>query len=363
MPTRSLMRPDWLNEGADAGRRRASVQHFLKLIEERGEIGFWSADIRTDDIDGSVGLYRVLGLDSGVALTFGLVRQMMHPDDRQSQADPLVLLRSGQPLQREFRVIRPDRTQRWVASRAEVILGADDRPVSAIGILQDVTLRYESRHSVEQEQDRFNALIAATAAVVWMVSPDGQSLDMPQWQALTGQSHAEIQGSGWLAALHPDDRERARSAWVTAISHVAPYNTDYRILCADGIFRWFNSRGIPILNRDGSVREWVGVCLSIPGQNRFGTGCQEGRPPASTEEREITPAQIRAARGMIGLSADEVARRAEVSNSTIRRLEDETSGIQARRETLMAVRRVLEQAGAAFTFEAGVPPGVRPALR
>ena len=42
-------------------------------------------------------------------------------------------------------------------------------------------------------------------------------------------------------------------------------------------------------------------------------------------------------------------------------LEDAASGVRPRSETLQAVRRVLEQAGVAFTFEPGAKPGLREA--
>ncbi|MDE4914743.1 PAS domain-containing protein [Methylobacterium sp. 092160098-2] len=67
--------------------------------------------------------------------------------------------------EREFRIIRPDRTQRWIHSRAEVIIDADGRPSHALGIITDVTGRHEARCSIELEHDRFKALLDATAAV------------------------------------------------------------------------------------------------------------------------------------------------------------------------------------------------------
>jgi hypothetical protein len=38
------------------------------------------------------------------------------------------------------------------------------------------------------------------------------------------------------------------------------YETEYRIRRADGIYVWHQARGIPILEADGSVREWFGIC-------------------------------------------------------------------------------------------------------
>ena len=364
MPTRSLMWPTGPSRPDEAGRRGISSRHFLKLIEDGGEVGFWSSDIGDDRIRASVGLYRIFGLDPAVDMTFATTRDLMHPADRAAYADLLTLLRAGQAVKREFRIIRPDRTQRWISSRAEVLLGADDRPSRAIGIVQDVTERHEARRSVEQEQDRCRALVEATAAVVWYASPDGNVLDMPQWLELTGQSQEEAQRTGWLGAVHPDDRVRTEAAWRTALSHASPYNTDYRILCKDGIFRWFNSRGVPILNRDGSVREWIGVCLAIPGRRRYDDeSLDAGMIPPSPAADDLTPAQVRGARVIVGWSCAELALRADLSVSTVRRLEEEPVTVRPRRESVTALRRALEEAGVEFTWEPSGLPGVRPASR
>lgn len=364
MPTRSLMWPMGPSHSEESGRRGLSSRHFLKLIEDGGEIGFWSSDMAGDHIRASVGLYRILGLDPSVEVTFSLMREMVHPGDRAAQADLLTLLRAGHAVKREFRIIRPDRTQRWISSRAEVLLGADDRPSRAIGVVQDVTERHEARRSVEQEQDRCRALIEATAAVVWYASPDGAVLEMPQWLELTGQSQEEVQRTGWLGAVHPEDRPRTEAAWRTAVSHASPYNTDYRILCADGIYRWFNSRGVPILNRDGSVREWTGVCLAIPGRRRFEDVPPDSSPsPVPPASLDLTPAQIRGARGIVGWSCAELAARASLSVSTVRRLEEEVVTVRPRRDSVAALRRALEEAGAEFTWEPTGLPGVRPTAR
>ncbi|MCJ2124145.1 PAS domain-containing protein [Methylobacterium sp. J-077] len=359
MPTRPLMQK---GEARHAPSHAFSSRHFLKLIEDTGEVGFWSADMRTDRLEASVGLYQILGLDPSQEMTFGFGLDMIHPEDRAAHGDQITVLRSGQPIAREFRIIRPDRTKRWILHRAEVVLGSDGKPIQGMGVVFDVTARHDSVRSMEQRHDRFNALLSATAAVFWINGPDGEPLEMPQWQALTGQSHAQMSGQGWLEAIHPDDRHRTAAAWMTAVSHTTPYNTDYRILCADGVYRWFNARGVPILNRDGSVREWVGVCLSVPGQNRYGSSksCAAGAPSIPDIEQQIlTPAQIRGARGITGLSKDELARRANVSVSTIVRLEDGASGVRPRIDTVLAVRQALEQAGIEFTFEPNGKPGLR----
>ncbi|WP_246695407.1 PAS domain-containing protein [Methylobacterium sp. P1-11] len=365
MPTRALMRPQAKAEVA-AAPRGFSSRHYLKLIEDTGKIGFWSADLRSERLDASPGLYRILGLDPASEMTFGFGLDMIHPEDQAAHGDQIAVLRAGQPVSREFRIIRPDRTQRWLLHHAEVMLGADGRPNQGMGVVFDVTAQHETKNALMQRHDRLNALIAATASVFWVNKANGEPSEMPQWMALTGQSYAQMQGLGWLDAVHPEDRSRTLAAWTTAVEHTAPYNTDYRVLCADGIYRWFNARGAPVLNKDGSVREWVGVCLNVPGRTRYGTPPPEAAMPqvaakAMPAEESLIPSQIRAARAITGLSKEELAALANVSVSTLNRLEDPDSAVRSRSETLLAVRRALEEAGVEFTFEAGKKPGIREA--
>ncbi|MEL6061430.1 MULTISPECIES: PAS domain-containing protein [unclassified Methylobacterium] len=364
MPTRALMRPE-ARAAVGVGPRAFSSRHYLKLIEDTGKVGFWSADLGSERLDASPGLYRILGLDPSAEMTFGVGLAMIHPDDRAAHGDQIAVLRSGHPISREFRIIRPDRTQRWLLHQAEVILGSDGRPSHGMGVVFDVTAQHETMNALMQRHDRLNALVAATASVFWINKANGEPSEMPQWMALTGQTDAQMQGLGWLDAVHPEDRARTLAAWMTAVEHTAPYNTDYRILCADGIYRWFNARGAPVLNKDGSVREWVGVCLSVPGRTRYGAPPPEHTPPVAAKGRPddayLIPSQIRAARAITGLSKDELAQLANVSVSTINRLEDGGSGVRPRTDTLVAVRRALEEAGVAFSFEPGAKPGVREA--
>jgi PAS domain S-box-containing protein len=112
-------------------------------------------------------------------------------------------------------------------------------------------------------EQRYRALVRAASSLVWTTSPDGQIADMPEWRAFTGESVEQIRGWGWLNSLHPDDRARAAAAWQQAVDARAVYETEYRIRRRDGVYIWHRARGAPILETDGSVREWVGLCLNI----------------------------------------------------------------------------------------------------
>lgn len=208
--------------------------------------------------------------------------------------------------------------------------------------------------------DQLLSFIQDTAVATWSIGGDGYVLDVPQWSALTGQTPEEIEGDGWLTAIHPEDAERVAAAWQTAVAHGQLYNTDYRVRCADGVYRWLNARGTPIRSQDGQIERWVGVCLEIPGTWRF-------RGPSTTTKSDndpvsLEPSVLRAARAMLDWSAADLCDRSGVSVSTIRRLEREDSEFQSRRSSTERLLRVFVEAGLSFTDTQGLMQGVRWAM-
>ena len=71
----------------------------------------------------------------------------------------------------------------------------------------------------------------------------------------------------------------------------------------------------------------------------------------------ITPAQVRAARALVGMSQDQLVAASGVAKRTLARLE--LSEGETRGATLAAIRAALEAAGVEFIAENGGGPGVR----
>ena len=139
------------------------------------------------------------------------------------------------------------------------------RDLSQLNLTFQVELADRSRaeQALRCSEERYRALLLATAQVVWTTPPDGLVEDMPMWREYTGQTLAEVRGWGWLNAVHPEDRERTSAIWTKAVKTRGLYETEYRIRRADGQYRHFAIRGVPVLEQDGSIREWVGICSDI----------------------------------------------------------------------------------------------------
>ena len=113
-------------------------------------------------------------------------------------------------------------------------------------------------------EERYRSLVIATTQIVWTTDADGRVIsDMPTWRAFTGMTVEEMQGWGWINSLHPDDRERTTIIWNQALNCRSLYETEYRVRRNDGQYRHMTVRGAPVLQSDGSIREWVGTCTDI----------------------------------------------------------------------------------------------------
>jgi PAS domain S-box-containing protein len=338
--------------GPPSGRAFSSYE-FLKLIEEKGQVGFWAWDFATGAQNWSIGICRIFGLELGsVPATTDTFMGLLHPEDRAVQAQLLDdVVRHGVMPDREYRIIRPSGGLRWISCRGEVQFSREGRPQRAFGVLFDITPLQEALRAAQWGEQRFRTLAEATASIVWTATPDGVVSDAPAWRALTGQTIEEFRNSGWLDAVHPDDRGRTALAWHQAVARSATYHAQYRLRTASGGYDWFNVRAAAVRDATGAVREWMGLLQPL----HDGGACR----PSDTRP-VITGAQIRAGRGLLRWSEEDLSKAARVSRSTVRRAEEVDGVPAARFENLQAIRTALEEAGIALTFPLTGKPGVQP---
>jgi PAS domain S-box-containing protein len=107
-------------------------------------------------------------------------------------------------------------------------------------------------------------LVLATSSIIWTTDPHGGVAEPSEsWSQFTGQSFEEFRGIGWLNAVHPDDREHARTAWLGAVNSRKLYEVEYRLRHRDGNWRHVIARAAPVLDESGDVLEWIGNCVDI----------------------------------------------------------------------------------------------------
>jgi len=132
----------------------------------------------------------------------------------------------------------------------------------------DVTQAQDSQTGRKQIEARHRT-VDASLQFVWTASATGdfQTAD-PALLAFTGLTEEEVSGVRWLQAIHPDDRDRCRHIWRQAIAAKSAYEFEFRVRRYDSGYRDCTMRGIPVLDTEGDIREWVGAIADVTEQKQ-----------------------------------------------------------------------------------------------
>jgi PAS domain S-box-containing protein len=142
-------------------------------------------------------------------------------------------------------------------------------PVERVADSPRVATDVLAASAVRVSEARYRTLIQAISQIVWTRSASGEFVERQlAWEEFTGQSLDEYLGWGWLDVIHEEDRLRVKQNWKRAVEAASPYYAEYRLLSRDGIYRWVAVRAAPVLEVDGSVREWIGTHSDIDATKR-----------------------------------------------------------------------------------------------
>jgi PAS domain S-box-containing protein len=174
---------------------------------------------------------------------------------------------------------------RWVTARAHPIKDESGAVLEVMLMHEDITDRIEAESALRVREERFRSLVMATSQIVWTNTADGRVLeDSLSWRAFTGQTYDEWKETGWLDALHPDDRERIRRLWAHCVASRIVFEAEYRLRRADGEYRWTAVKGVPLVGEDGAIREWIGANTDI--HDMVMTQAEHARLLASLQEQD-----------------------------------------------------------------------------
>ncbi len=256
---------------------RTKSEHLLRMSERRFRemIDALPAAVYTTDAEGRLTHFNPAAVEfSGRVPELGSDRwcvswKMYRPDGTPLPHDecPMaVALKEGRLLRGiEAIAERPDGTRIWFIPYPTPVRDAEGRIVGGINMLVDITERKQGESALQASEERHRALVSATASIVWTAAPDG-SFAAPQisWEEYTGQAWDAHRWFGWTEAIHAEDRQAFMLAWSTARERRSVYEARGRLWCAPlSQYRHVVARAAPVLNGDGSVQEWIGMCTDV----------------------------------------------------------------------------------------------------
>jgi len=125
--------------------------------------------------------------------------------------------------------------------------------------------RIQQQLSAKAESERFfRQLAEAVPQIVWIVEPDGSlSYTNHQGSDFSGIAQDGFQWLQRLEVIHPEDRQTSLMAWEQAFATGNPYEVELRLQDAEGNYRWFLNRAVPIRDGTGQVVKWFGTSTDL----------------------------------------------------------------------------------------------------
>jgi PAS domain S-box-containing protein len=132
---------------------------------------------------------------------------------------------------------------------------------------QQLQKLYEDLRRSERE---LRDVIEAMPTMVWIARTDGSNeFGNRRWQEYTGLSHERTFGPGWQDAVYPTDLKQHWEKWCASLASGEPFENEVRYRrAADGEYRWFLSRAVPLRDEHGKILRWYGVSTDIEDRKR-----------------------------------------------------------------------------------------------
>jgi PAS domain S-box-containing protein len=271
----------------DVAQAEDRLRGAFALAERAVQIGYWRYDLNTHTHFWSPGMYALMGVDLSVAPQTGWLRDHLPIAEQVHVAEVIgEAIRTRAPFFYRMRDVTlgpllPDSVAQILDAQGEVELDDSGNPVALIGICQNVTKKQREEEATEIAQEQYRAMMREASDIIVFRTVKGKVLFASDaLERVLGRVTSEIDRSGFLNFVHPDDRDEAHKVIILPAPGESRTAT-YRMLHKDGHYLWLESVVRAIYDETtGKVRNIVAVSRDITARK--------------THELEIEAAQARA---------------------------------------------------------------------
>jgi PAS domain S-box-containing protein len=233
----------------------------LRLAAEIAEIGVWSLDPQTGEMQWDDWMRELAGVTSQAEIGFsGTFLPSVHRDDRERVASAFeaALWPDGHPrIDLRFRLIGVlNSRERWLAVNGRRFDEPDGR-MRMIGTARDITLERRKDEALRQANETLEARIAERTRErdrIWRLSPelmdvlrpDGSFVAVnPAWETMLGWTEQELVDTHFLRLVHPEDAQTTRGEMMRLDAGEVTIRFDNRCRVRDGSYRWIRWTASP----------------------------------------------------------------------------------------------------------------------
>ena len=174
------------------------------------------------------------------------------------------LLISGESGEIEARLRRHDGVYRWFLIRVEPLRDEEGKIVRWYGTSTDIEDRKQAQDALQASEHQARLLVDNIPGLVVRMTAAGE-VEAVNRRLLEyfGRSLEDVKSWATSGVVHPEDLARAIEIAGHSFATGDPYEMEIRVRRFDGVFRWFQARGLPARDAEGRILHWYALHTDI----------------------------------------------------------------------------------------------------
>ncbi|NJK88329.1 MAG: PAS domain-containing sensor histidine kinase [Myxococcales bacterium] len=192
---------------------------------------------------------------------------LVHPEDAAYLDEFAAYVREQRPFHAKARVKTATDEWRWLESWARPRFAANQEFEGFIGTSADVTARTQTEIALRESEERFRTMADNISQLAWMTDSAGcVTWYNKRWFDYTGTTLEDVEGWKWMTVHHPEHLDRVVEKVSRCFETGESWEDLFPLRGADGNYRWFLSRALPIRDEHGRIVRWFGTNTDVTDQ-------------------------------------------------------------------------------------------------
>lgn len=268
----------------------------LAEAQRIAHLGSWSWELNSKTQIWSDELYRIYGLERGkVTPTYEAFLKLVHTEDRLLFGESVErAFRTREPIDLYFRIIRPDREERIINSRARIVYDDQGHPIRIFGTAQDVTERKQVEEALREAERKYRDIFEHAGEGIFQSTPDGRYIDanpaladMYRFASPEELIHSR-QDISLQVYVDPTRREEFKRQLE---EHGVVRGFEHEVFRKDGSRFWISVNARVVQDEQGAIQYYEGTAQDITERK-----AAEEKLKASSEQLRALSARLQSAR-------------------------------------------------------------------